>query len=70
MRFINSAKLEYRKAIKDGDVINKSKDNTITTPTDGTTISFSGMAENRGNYSILMTVVKAGVTKTSIIALK
>jgi len=57
MKFINSAKLEYRKAIKDGDVVNKGKDNTITLPT-GTAISFGEMTESRGKYSIVMTVVK------------
>tara|TARA_R110001592_G_scaffold145068_6_gene368554 strand:+ start:808 stop:1020 length:213 start_codon:yes stop_codon:yes gene_type:complete len=70
MRFINSAKLEYSNAIKDGNVVNRGKDNTITMPTDGTTISFSGMAANRGNYSILMTVKKGSATKTSIIVLR
>ena len=57
MKFINSAKLEYRKAIKDGNIVNKGKDKTITLPTD-TTISFGEMTENRGKYSIVMTVVK------------
>jgi len=57
MKFINNSQLEYRKAIKDGNIVNKGKDKTITLPTD-TTISFGEMTENRGKYSIVMTVVK------------
>ena len=57
MKFINNNQLEYRKAIKDGNVVNKGKDNTITMPA-GTTISFGEMIEDRGRYSIVMTVVK------------
>tara|TARA_R100000315_G_scaffold1815_1_gene638 strand:+ start:216 stop:437 length:222 start_codon:yes stop_codon:yes gene_type:complete len=73
MRFINSNQLEYRKAIKDGNVVNRGKDNTITMPT-GTTISFGEMVENRGAYSIVMTVVKdfgsGDVTKTVTLSLR
>ena len=57
MKFINNSQLEYRKAIKDGNIVNKGKDKTITLPTD-TTISFGEMTENKGKYSIVMTVVK------------
>ena len=56
MKFINNNQLEYRKAIKDGNVVNKGKDNTITMPA-GTTISFGEMIEDRGRYSIVMSVV-------------
>ena len=67
MKFINSNKLEYRKAVKDGNIVNRSKDNTITMPS-STTISFGEMLEDRGRYSIIMTVVKdfgsGNVTKT------
>ena len=38
MKFIGSKQLEYRKAIKDGKVVDKSKDNLITVPA-GTTIN-------------------------------
>jgi len=57
MKFIGSKQLEYKKAIKDGKVVDKSKDN-LTTVSSGTTISFGDMTENRGKYSIVMTVVK------------
>jgi len=57
MKFINNSQLEYRKAIKDGNIVNKGKDKTITLPTN-TTISFGEMKESRGKYSIVMTVVK------------
>ena len=57
MKFIGGEQLKYRKAIKDGKVVDKGKDNLITVP-NGTTISFGDMTENRGNYSIVMTVVK------------
>lgn len=57
MKFISNRQLEYKKAIKDGNIVNKGKDKTITLPTD-TTISFGEMTENRGKYSIVMTVVK------------
>ena len=39
MKFIGSEQLKYKKAIKDGKVVDKGKDNLITVP-DGTTISF------------------------------
>jgi|TARA_R100001463_G_scaffold8808_3_gene26812 elongation factor P hydroxylase len=57
MKFINNSQLEYRKAIKDGNIVNKGKDKTITLPAN-TTISFGEMTESRGKYSIVMTVVK------------
>ena len=57
MKFISGEQLKYKKAIKDGKVVDKSKDNLITVPS-GTTISFGDMTENRGKYSIVMTVVK------------
>tara|TARA_R100000030_G_C3209746_1_gene113033 strand:- start:521 stop:742 length:222 start_codon:yes stop_codon:yes gene_type:complete len=57
MKFIGSEQLKYKKAIKDGKVVDKSKDNLITVPA-GTTISFGDMTENRGKYFIVMTVVK------------
>ena len=57
MKFIGSEQLKYKKAIKDGKVVDKGKDNLITIPS-GTTISFVDMTENKGKYSIVMTVVK------------
>ena len=57
MKFISGEQLKYRKAIKDGKVVDKGKDNLITVPS-GTTISFGDMTENKGKYSIVMTVVK------------
>jgi hypothetical protein len=57
MKFIGSEQLKYKKAIKDGKVVDKGKDNLITVPS-GTTISFSDMIEAKGKYSIVMTVVK------------
>ena len=57
MKFIGSEQLKYKKAIKDGKVVEKTRDNLITIP-DGTTISFGDMIEDRGRYSIVMTVVK------------
>jgi len=57
MKFIGSEQLKYKKAIKDGKVVDKGKDNLITIPS-GTTISFGDMTENKGKYSIVMTVVK------------
>ena len=57
MKFIGGEQLKYKKAIKDGKVVDKGKDNLITVPT-GTTISFGDMTEAKGKYSIVMTVVK------------
>tara|TARA_Y100001937_G_C6855380_1_gene213947 strand:+ start:266 stop:487 length:222 start_codon:yes stop_codon:yes gene_type:complete len=57
MKFISGEQLKYKKAIKDGKVVDKSKDNLITVPS-GTTISFGDMIENKGKYSVVMTVVK------------
>ena len=72
MKFIGSEQLKYKKAIKDGKVVDKGKDNLITIPS-GTTISFGDMTENKGKYSIVMTVVKdfgsGNVTKTITLSL-
>ena len=57
MKFIGGEQLKYKKAIKDGKVVDKGKDNLITVPS-GTTISFGDMTEAKGKYSIVMTVVK------------
>jgi|TARA_R100000482_G_scaffold29240_1_gene9214 hypothetical protein len=61
MKFIGSKQLEYRKAIKDGKVVDKNKDNLITVPR-GTTVSFGDMTQSvvKGKtvYSIQLTVVK------------
>ena len=61
MKFIGSNQLKYKKAIKDGKVVDKSKDNLITVPA-GTTVSFGDMTQSvvKGKtvYSIQLTVVK------------
>ena len=76
MKFIGSEQLKYKKAIKDGKVVDKSKDNLITVP-NGTTISFGDMTESvvkgRTVYSIQLTVVKdfgkGDVSKTTTLNL-
>ena len=76
MKFIGSKQLEYKKAIKDGKVVNKSKDNLITVPA-GTTVSFGDMTQSvvKGKtvYSIQLTVVKdfgkGNVSKTTTLNL-
>ena len=61
MKFIGSEQLKYKKAIKDGKVVDKGKDNLITVP-NGTTISFGDMTasvvKGKTVYSIQLTVVK------------
>tara|TARA_R100001510_G_scaffold39310_1_gene35763 strand:+ start:124 stop:357 length:234 start_codon:yes stop_codon:yes gene_type:complete len=61
MKFIGSEQLKFRKAIKDGKVVDKNKDNLITVP-NGTTLSFGDMTESvvKGKtvYSIQLTAVK------------
>ena len=61
MKFIGSEQLKFRKAIKDGMVVDKDKDNLITVP-NGTTLSFGDMTESvvKGKtvYSIQLTAVK------------
>ena len=61
MKFIGSEQLKFRKAIKDGKVVEKDKDNLITVP-NGTTLSFGDMTESvvKGKtvYSIQLTAVK------------
>ena len=76
MKFIGSKQLEYKKAIKDGKVVNKNKDNLITVPA-GTTVSFGDMTQSvvKGKtvYSIQLTVVKdfgkGDVSKTTTLNL-
>tara|TARA_R100000231_G_scaffold30431_1_gene26862 strand:- start:298 stop:543 length:246 start_codon:yes stop_codon:yes gene_type:complete len=61
MKFIGSEQLKFTKAIKDGKVVDKDKDNLITMPTN-TTISFGDMVftvdpkSGKTTYSIIMTV--------------
>ena len=61
MKFIGSEQLKYKKAIKDGKVVDKNSDNLITAPR-GTTVSFGDMTQSvvKGKtvYSIQLTVVK------------
>ena len=60
MKFIGGEQLKYKKAIKDGKVVDKDKDNLISTPTN-TAISFSDMVftvdpkSGKTTYSILIT---------------
>jgi hypothetical protein len=76
MKFIGGEQLKYRKAIKDGKVVDKSKDNLITVPS-GTTVSFGDMTQSvvkgRTVYSIQLTVVKdfgkGDVSKTTTLNL-
>ena len=76
MKFISGEQLKYRKAIKDGKVVDKSKDNLITVPS-GTTVSFGDMTQSvvkgRTVYSIQLTVVKdfgkGDVSKTTTLNL-
>ena len=69
MRFINSEQIKHKNAVKDGNVVRKNRDNLITVPAN-TTISFGELLESRGNYSIIMTATKSGVSKTIILALR
>ena len=73
MKFIGGEQLKYRKAIKDGKIVDKSRDNLITIPAN-TTISFGEMKESRGNYSIIMSAARdfgsGTVTKTFTILLR
>ena len=57
MKFINSDQIKHRNDLKDGKVVSKERDNLIAVPA-GTTVSFGDMIEDRGRYSIVMTVVK------------
>ena len=69
MRFINGEQIKHKNAVKDGNVVRKNRDNLITVPA-STTISFGELLESRGNYSIIMTATKSGVSKTIILALR
>ena len=57
MRYISGANLEFEKDLQDNKVVVRGRDNLPTVAT-GTTISFGDMIENRGRYSITMTVTK------------
>ena len=57
MRYISGANLEFGKDLQDNKVVVRGRDNLPTVAT-GTTISFGDMIENRGRYSITMTVTK------------
>ena len=57
MRYISGANLEFEKDLQDNKIVVRGRDNFPTVAT-GTTISFGDMIENRGRYSITMTVTK------------
>ena len=54
MKFIGSEQLKYKKAIKDGKVVDKNTDNLIAMPTN-TAISFADMVVGARGSTITMT---------------
>ena len=65
MKFIGSEQLKYKKAIKDGKVVDKDKDNLITMPTN-TALSFGDLIEvtnpktgkPTGDYTLTLTATR------------
>ena len=54
MKFIGSEQLKYKKAIKDGKVVDKNSDNLITMPAN-TAISFADMVVGARSSTIAIT---------------
>jgi|TARA_R100001460_G_scaffold86755_1_gene128210 hypothetical protein len=65
MKFIGSEQLRHRKAIKDGRIVDKGKDNVISMPVN-TTISFGDLIEvtnpktgkPTGDYTLTLTATR------------
>ena len=71
MRFINSAQIEHKNAIKDRKLAIKedSRNNVVVSAT-GTKISFGELIDDRGRYSVTITVTSdRGVSKRALIQL-
>tara|TARA_R100000329_G_scaffold11146_1_gene12278 strand:+ start:300 stop:515 length:216 start_codon:yes stop_codon:yes gene_type:complete len=70
MRFINSAQIEHKNAIKDRKLAIKedSRNNVVVSAT-GTKISFSELTDNRGRFSVVIEATRDGVTKRALIQL-
>ena len=71
MRFINSAQIEHKNAIKDRKLAIKedSRNNVVISAT-GTKISFGELIDDRGRYSVTITVTSdRGVSKRALIQL-
>ena len=72
MKFIGTQQLRHEKDLKDSKIATD-RDNIISIPSN-TTVSFSEMRENRGNYFIIMAVARdfgsGTVTKTFPIVLR
>ena len=70
MRFINSAQIEHKNAIKDRKLAIKedSRNNVVVSAT-GTKISFGELTDNRGRFSVVVAVTRDGVTKRALIQL-
>jgi len=60
MRFINSAQIEHKNAIKDRKLAIKedSRNNVVVSAT-GTKISFSELTDNRGRFSVVIEATRA-----------
>ena len=58
MKFINSAQIEHRNSLKEGRIATLSSNTKAIASPSGTVVSFGDMIENRGRYSITVTVVK------------
>jgi hypothetical protein len=71
MRFINSAQIEHKNAIKDSRLAIKedSRNNVVVSAT-GTKVSFGELTDDRGRFSVVIVVTSnRGVTKRALIPL-
>ncbi len=71
MRFINSAQIEHKNAIKDRKLAIKedSRNNVVISAT-GTKISFGELIDDRGRFSVIVTATsERGVSKRALIQL-
>tara|TARA_R100001460_G_scaffold88090_1_gene129584 strand:- start:370 stop:588 length:219 start_codon:yes stop_codon:yes gene_type:complete len=71
MRFINSAQIEHKNAIKDRKLaIKEDSGNNVVVSARGTKISFGELRDDRGRFSVIITVTSdRGVTKSGEIRL-
>tara|TARA_Y100001938_G_C7733162_1_gene255660 strand:- start:142 stop:360 length:219 start_codon:yes stop_codon:yes gene_type:complete len=71
MRFINSAQIEHKNAIKDRKLaIKEDSRNNVVISSSGTKISFSELIDDRGRFSVTITATNdRGVSKRALIQL-
>ena len=70
MRFINSAQIEHKNAIKDRKLaIKEDSRNNVVVSHNETKVSFGEIINDRGRFTVVIEATRDGVTKRALIQL-